>query len=124
MKVVSKACEERILVGGEELFREEPSAYRCSSSRAAGWTSSSNIRADATTAPGWSGPGHVIGEMSFIDGARRSATARTTEASEFLAPSLESFAKVQRERPDIAADFWATWPASSPRDATTNELYR
>jgi len=71
------------------------------------------------------GPGDVIGEMSFIDGARRSATARTTEASEFLVLSRQSFAKVQKERPDIAAAFFRNMAGIvASRLRTTNELYR
>jgi len=63
--------------------------------------------------------------MSFIDGARRSATARTTEASEFLVLSRQSFARVQRERPDIAAAFFRNMAGIvASRLRTTNELYR
>ena len=101
--VVLKACEERNLVGGEELFRENDpgdSLFIVQSGRVDIFK---NIRGDVDRSLASFGPGDVIGEMSFIDGARRSATARTTEKSEFLVLSRQSFAKVQRDRPDIAA---------------------
>jgi len=108
--VILKACEERILVGGEELFHENDSG-------------DSLFIVDRSLAS--FGPGDVIGEMSFIDGARRSATARTTESSEFLVLSRASFAKVQTERPDIAAAFFRNMAAIvATRLRTTNELYR
>jgi CRP-like cAMP-binding protein len=124
-EVVLKACEERILVGGEELFRENDpgdSLFIVQSGRVDIFK---NIRGDVDRSLASFGPGDVIGEMSFIDGARRSATARTTEASEFLVLSRQSFAKVQRERPDIAAGFFRNMAGIvASRLRTTNELYR
>ncbi len=123
--VVLKACEERILVGGEELFRENDpgdSLFIVQSGRVDIFK---NIRGDVDRSLASFGPGDVIGEMSFIDGARRSATARTTEASEFLVLSRQSFAKVQRERPDIAASVFRNMAGIvASRLRTTNELYR
>ena len=123
--VVLDACEERNLVGGEELFRENDpgdSLFIVQSGRVDIFK---NIRGDVDRSLASFGPGDVIGEMSFIDGARRSATARTTEASEFLVLSRQSFAKVQRERPDIAAAFFRNMAGIvASRLRTTNELYR
>src|SRR5207248_10800015 len=113
--VVLKACEERNLVGGEELFHENDagdSLFIVQSDRVDIFK---NIRGAVDRSLASFGPGDVIGEMSFIDGARRSATARTTESSEFLVLSRQSFAKVQKERPDIAASFFRNMSAS---DAT------
>ena len=124
-EVVLKACEERILVGGEELFRENDpgdSLFIVQSGRVDIFK---NIRGDVDRSLASFGPGDVIGEMSFIDGARRSATARTTEASEFLVLSRQSFARVQRERPDIAAAVFRNMAGIvASRLRTTNELYR
>ena len=124
-EVVLKACEERILVGGEELFRENDpgdSLFIVQSGRVDIFK---NIRGDVDRSLASFGPGDVIGEMSFIDGARRSATARTTEASEFLVLSRQSFARVQRERPDIAASVFRNMAGIvASRLRTTNELYR
>ena len=124
-EVVLKACEERNLVGGEELFRENDpgdSIFIVQSSRVDIFK---NIRGDVDRSLASFGPGDVIGEMSFIDGARRSATARTTETSEFLLLSRQSFARVQKERPDIAAAVFRNMAAIvASRLRTTNELYR
>jgi CRP-like cAMP-binding protein len=113
-QVILKACEERILVGGEELFHENDAGDSLFIVQSGRVDIFKNIRGDVDRSLASFGPGDVIGEMSFIDGARRSATARTTESSEFLVLSRQNFARVQHERPDIAAAFLRT----------TNELYR
>ena len=123
--VVLKACEERILVGGEELFHENDSGDSLFIVQSGRVDIFKNIRGDVDRSLASFGPGDVIGAMSFIDGARRSATARTTESSEFLVLSRQSFAKVQKERPDIAAAFFRNMAAIvAARLRTTNELYR
>lgn len=123
--VVLKACEERILVGGEELFHENDAGDSLFIVQSGRVDIFKNIRGDVDRSLASFGPGDVIGEMSFIDGARRSATARTTERSEFLVLSRQSFAKVQRERPDIAAAFFRNMAGIvASRLRTTNELYR
>jgi CRP-like cAMP-binding protein len=119
------ACEKRILVAGEELFHENDpgdSLFIVQSGRVDIFK---NIRGDVDRSLASFGPGDLIGEMSFIDGARRSASARITEASQFLVLSRQSFARVQRERPDIAAAFYRNMAAIvAARLRTTNELYR
>src|SRR3954453_8597122 len=95
-QVVLKACEERILVGGEELFHENDAGDSLFIVQSGRVDIFKNIRGDVDRSLASFGPGDVLGEMSFIDGARRSATARTTEASKFLALSRESFARVQK----------------------------
>jgi CRP-like cAMP-binding protein len=123
--IVVKACEERMLVGGEELFHENDagdSLYIVQSGRVEIFK---GIRGDVDRALASLGAGDVIGEMSFIDGARRSAGARTTEPSEFLILSRDRFSAVQRERPDIAATLYRNLAAIlAARLRTTNELYR
>jgi len=111
--VVLDACEERNLVGGEELFRENDSGDSLFIVQSGRVDIFKNIRGDVDRSLASFGPGDVIGEMSFIDGARRSATARTTEASEFLVLSRQSFAKVQRDRPTSRRRSSATWRGSS-----------
>ena len=124
-QVILKACEERILVGGEELFHENDAGDSLFIVQSGRVDIFKNIRADVDRSLASFGPGDVIGEMSFIDGARRSATARTTESSEFLVLSRQNFARVQHERPDIAAAFFRNMAAIvAARLRTTNELYR
>ena len=124
-QVVMAACEERILVGGEELFHENDSGDSLFIVQKGRVDIFKNIRGEVDRSLASFGPGDVIGEMSFIDGALRSATARTTESSEFLVLSRQSFAKVQKDRPDIAAGFFRNMAAIvAARLRTTNELYR
>ena len=124
-EVVLLACEQRLLVGGEELFHENDagdSLFIVDSGRVDIFK---HIRGDVERSLASFGPGDVIGEMSFIDGARRSATARTAESSEFLVLTRAGFARVQKERPDIAAGFFRNLAAIvAARLRTTNELYR
>ncbi len=123
--VVVGACEERMLVGGEELFHENDAGDSLFIVQSGRVDIFKNIRGDVDRSLASFGPGDVIGEMSFIDGARRSATARTTESSEFLVLSRQSLAKVQKDRPDIAAAFFRNMAAIvAARLRTTNELYR
>jgi CRP/FNR family cyclic AMP-dependent transcriptional regulator len=124
-QVILSACEERILVGGEELFHENDNGDSLFIVQSGRVDIFKNIRGDVDRSLASFGPGDVIGEMSFIDGARRSATARTVEASEFLVLSRKNFAKVQKEHPDIAAAFFRNMAAIvAARLRTTNELYR
>ncbi len=123
--VLLQACEERILVGGEELFRENDAGDSLFIVQSGRVDIFKNIRGDVDRSLASFGPGDVIGEMGFIDGARRSATARTTESSRFLVLSRQSFARVQRERPDIAAQVFRNMASIvASRLRTTNELYR
>ena len=123
--VVQTACEERNLVGGEELFHENDPGDSLFIVRSGRVDIFKNIRGDVDRSLASFGPGDVIGEMSFIDGARRSATARTTEPSEFLVLSRQSFAQVQKSRPDIAAAVYRNMAGIvASRLRTTNELYR
>src|SRR3954467_5793306 len=124
-EVILKACEERILVGGEELFHENHAGDSLFIVQSGRVDIFKNIRGDVDRSLASFGPGDALGEMSFIDGARRSATARTTEASKFLALSRESFARVQKRHPAIAAAFFHNMAAIvAARLRTTNELYR
>lgn len=123
--VVLKACEERMLVGGEELFHENDAGDSLFIVQSGRVDIFKNIRGEVDRSLASFGPGDVIGEMSFIDGARRSATARTTESSEFLVLSRQNFANVQRDRPDIAASVFRNMASIvASRLRTTNELYR
>src|SRR5207237_10010948 len=92
--VVLKACEERILVGGEELFHENDSGDSLFIVQSGRVDIFKNIRGDVDRSLASFGPGDVIGEMSFIDGARRPATPRDPGSTEFLVLSRQSFAKV------------------------------
>src|SRR5258708_34101228 len=80
-EVVLKACEERILVGGEELFHENDAGDSLFIVQSGRVDIFKNIRSDVDRSLASFGPGDVIGGRSFIDGPRRPATAPTTQSS-------------------------------------------
>jgi CRP-like cAMP-binding protein len=125
VNVIVGACEERMFVTGEDLFQEGDagdSIWIIQSGRVEIYK---NIRGDVDRTLASLGPGDVIGEMSFIDHSRRSAGARTSEPSEFLLLTSNSFLKVQKERPEVAAGFYRNLASIlASRLRTTNELYR
>lgn len=123
--VIAAACEERMLLTGEDLFSEGDngdSLWIIQSGRVDVYK---NIRGDIDRTLASLGAGDVIGEMSFIDQSRRSAGARTAEASEFLVLTRTAFQNVQREHPEIAAGFFLNLASIlAMRLRTTTELYR
>ena len=125
VNVIIGACEERMLVTGEDLFLEGDhgdSLWIIQSGRVDIYK---NIRGDVDRTLASPGPGDVIGEMSFIDQSRRSAGARTTEPSEFLVLTRSAFQRVQVERPEVAAGFYRNLASIvATRLRTTNEMYR
>ncbi len=69
--------------------------------------------------------GGVLGEMSFVDGSRRSAGARAIEPTQvrmLTRPAFDAFAK---DHPEIAAQFSTSLShIMAERVRLTNELYR
>jgi len=124
-ELVIKGCEQRFLVAGEELFHENDlgdSLFILQTGRVEVFKT---IRGDVDRVLTSFGPGDIIGEISFIDGARRSAGARTTESCEFLVLSRSAFVGVQKERPDVAARLFSNLAAIlASRFRTTTEMYK
>ena len=123
--VVLAAAEQRVLVSGDALFHENDEGDALWIVRSGRVEIFKNIRGDVDRVLASLAPGEVIGEMSFVDGSRRSAGARTTEASEFAVLTRAAFEPVLRDRPDVAAAFFRNLAAiMASRLRTTNELYR
>lgn len=126
INVIIEACENRLLMAGEELFTEGESGgdaiWIIISGRVEVYK---NIRGDLDRTLASLGAGDVIGEMSFIDQSSRSAGARTSEASEFYLLSTAAFTKIQAEQPAIAAVFYRNIASIlAERVRNTNDLYR
>lgn len=124
--VIAGACEERLLMAGEELFQEGDTGgdaiWIILSGRVEVYK---NIRGDVDRPLASLGAGDVIGEMSFIDQSSRSAGARTSEASEFYILSSAAFSRIQAEHPAIAAGFYRNIAQIlAERLRSTNDLYR
>jgi CRP-like cAMP-binding protein len=125
LSVIVGACEERLLVAGEDLFREGDDGDSMWIIRSGRVDVYKNIRGDVDRTLASLGPGEVIGEVSFIDHSRRSAGARTTEPSEFLVLTQAAFQRVRNERPEVAVGFYSDLASIlAVRLRTTNELYR
>lgn len=123
--VVLAASESRVLVAGEELFHENDDGDSLWIVRSGRVEIFKSIRGDVDRVLASISAGEVIGELSFVDASRRSAGARTAEASEFAVLSRGAFEKVHRERPEVAAVFYRNLAAiMAARLRTTNELYR
>lgn len=118
-------CDHRLLVAGEELFFEGDiggDIWIVKSGRAEIYT---RLQGDVDRVLEALTPGDTIGEVTFIEPAARSASARTTETSEFLVLSREAFSKVERERPAVAAVFFQNIARIvAGRLRSTTELYR
>ncbi|HIJ80380.1 MAG TPA: cyclic nucleotide-binding domain-containing protein [Desulfuromonadales bacterium] len=123
--LIRAACEERILIAQEELFREGDAGDSLWIVQSGRVDVFKNIKADMDRSLALLGPGDVIGEMSFIDQSRRSAGARTTEPGEFLVLTRQAFDSLQKEHPSIAAGFYRNLASIlATRVRNTLELYR
>lgn len=125
VEIIRGACEERLLMAGEDLFLEGEGGDALWIVQSGRVDVYKHIRGDVDRTLASLGPGDVIGEMSFIDQSRRSAGARTTEAGEFFVLSRAAFAQVQKEHPGVAAGFYRNLASIlASRLRATNELYR
>ena len=125
VNVIIGVCEERLLMAGEELFAEGDAGDSIWIIKSGRVEVFKNIRGDVDRTLASLGPGDVIGEMSFVNQSRRSAGARTSEASEFQLLSTAAFQRIQAEHPAIAAGFYRNIAAIlADRMRNTTDLYR
>lgn len=123
--VILGACEERLLMAGEELFAEGDAGDAIWIIQSGRVEVYKNIRGDVDRTLASLGAGDVIGEMSFIDQSRRSAGARTGQASEFHLLTAAAFATIQAQQPTIAAVFYRNLASIlADRVRNTTDLYR
>ena len=125
IQVIVAACDLRLLMADEDLFREgdvDDAMWIIQSGRVEIYK---HIRGDIDRTLAALGAGDVVGEMGFIDHSRRSAGARTTEPGEFLVLSSAAFLQVQSQHPGIGAGLYRNLASIlAERLRTTNELYR
>lgn len=122
---VLAACEPRLLVAGEELFEEGEAGDAIWIVQGGRLEIFTRIGKGVDRVLASMGAGDVVGEMSFIDGSRRSAGARTTDASEFLVLRRPAFEQLAQTRPQIAATLYRNLAGIvAARLRATNELYR
>ncbi len=71
------------------------------------------------------GPGAVLGEMSFVDGSKTSATVRTVENSEIFELAFDRLHKILEEHPKLAAKVWRNFSVELKRRVDkTNDLVK
>lgn len=123
--VVVKACDQRFLIAGEELFHENDAGDSLFILQSGRVEIFKTIRGEVDRVLASFGPGDIVGEISFVDSARRSAGARTTEASEFLELTQAGFVNVQKTKPDVAARLFRNLASIlAARVRNTTELYK
>jgi CRP-like cAMP-binding protein len=125
VRYLAQACEERTLVSGEDVFHEGDVGEGMWIVESGRVDVVKRIRGEVERVLASFGPGDILGEMSFIDGSRRSATARTAQVSDFLLMSRAAMDRVLEERPRVGATFFQNICAIlAGRVRTTNDLYR
>lgn len=123
--LIVSACEERMIVEGEDLFLEGDEGNALWIVLEGRVEIFKRIRGDVDRTLNVIGPGDVLGEISFVDNSKRSAGAKTLTSSNFLILSRDAFAKVHQETPEIAATFYQNLlGVLAARLRTTTELYR
>ena len=123
--VVLRACEERLRIAGEDLFVEGEPGGSIFIIQAGKVEVYKHIVGDVDRVLETLGSSDVLGEVTFIDAAARSASARTVEPSEFFELTRQGFERVRQERPVIAATFFRNIAnILGQRLRTTTELYK
>lgn len=125
LEVVIKHCQEKTFLAGEVVFKEGDEGDSLWLVESGSVEVFKTIRGDVDRVMGTVGPGEIFGEMSFIDGSKRSAGARTVEASHLLTLSRGSFNKLAEKHPGTAAATFAALAAIlAERLRQTNDAYK
>jgi CRP/FNR family cyclic AMP-dependent transcriptional regulator len=122
---VLDACKMQTFLVGDEIFAEGDAGRALWIIEAGNVEVYKTIRGNVDRVLATFAPGSVFGEMSFLDGSRRSASARATEPTNVLMLEREAFDRVAEEHPRVAATFFgglATVMAQRLR--MTNEAYK
>lgn len=71
------------------------------------------------------GAGAMLGEMSFVDGSKTSATVRAAERCEIFELRFDALADILEERPELAAKVWRNFSVElKSRVDKTNDLVK
>jgi CRP-like cAMP-binding protein len=122
LDVLLSASEQRALLGGDELFDEGDEGGSLFFIETGAVEIYKAIRPGVDRVLSTVGPGSVLGELSFLDGSRRSAGARAPEPALVRELSRSAF---DQGHPQLAASFFAGLSGViAERLRLTNELYR
>ncbi len=125
LRHVLAACTQQTLLPGDFIFREGDDGdvlFLVESGSVEVYTT---IRPDLDRVLLTAGPGEVFGELSWIDGTRRSAGARTVAATHVYALTRAAFDHLATENPAVAAGTYAALTTVlAERLRHTNEAYK
>jgi CRP-like cAMP-binding protein len=107
IQVVLDACKMQTFLVGDEIFSEGDEGDSLWIIEAGHVEVFKTLKGNVDRVLDSFNPGQVIGEMSFLDGSRRSASARVTEPTHVSMLKRSAFDKVAADHPRIAAIFYA-----------------
>jgi CRP-like cAMP-binding protein len=105
--VVLAACKMQTFLVGDEIFSEGDAGDSLWIIEAGHVEVFKTIKGNVDRVLDSFTPGQVFGEMSFLDGSRRSASARATEPTHVSMLTRSTFDKLAEQHPRIAAIFYA-----------------
>lgn len=125
LEIVIKHCTAKTFLAGDIVFREGDEGDSLWIVESGAVEIFKTIRGDVDRVLGTVGAGELFGEMTFIDGSKRSAGARTNEPSHLLTLSRASFNKLSVDHPGVAASTFAALAAIlAERLRHTNDAYK
>jgi len=125
LEFVVEQAEKATFLAGDTVFREGDEGDTLFIVESGSVEIYKTIRGDVDRVLGTVAAGEIFGEMTFIDGSRRSAGARTIEATALLVLSREKFNKLSEKRPGVgAAMFAALAQILAERLRHQNEAYK
>jgi CRP-like cAMP-binding protein len=125
VRVILSACEQRLLVAGEVVISQDQAGDSLLMVRSGRVEIVKSIRGDVDRVVESFVAGDVLGAMSFVDGSRLPAGARTAEASELLVLTRSALERVCQGRPEVAVPFYRNLAAVlGSHLRLTLELYR
>ena len=125
LEIVIKHCTEQTFLQGDIVFKEGDEGDSLWLVQSGSVEIFKLIRGDVDRVLGTVTTGELFGEMTFIDGSKRSASARAIEASHLLTLSRPAFNKLAENHPDVAAATFAALAAIlAERLRHSNESYK
>jgi CRP-like cAMP-binding protein len=107
IKSVLDACKMQTFLAGDEIFAEGDEGAELWVVEAGHVEAFATLRGGVSRVLGEFLPGSVFGEMSFLDGSRRSAGARATVPTHVSMLTRAAFDQVATQHPRVAAVFYA-----------------
>ena len=125
LEIIIKSCTEQTFLAGDVIFAEGDSGDSLWIIESGRVEIFKTIRGDVDRVLGTFGAGEIFGEMSFVDGSKRSAGARTIEPSHVFCLQRSQFDGLAKTHPGIAINTFAALAAiMAERLRHTNDAYK